>query len=167
MSHNDVSVECIYTTATHNVYYMIDGETEPYQTITDVPVGMEMFAYIDLPRKDGYMFNETWICTDASLVDDMGKYTMPDSDVYFWGRYAKDDDTMVMLGIEVYVDGNAESHYTIYTNKGETVTLPDILMNGYAKSYESDTLTVTNGTVTIPTGDDIYDVSLRINFTKS
>ena len=35
MPHNDVSVECIYTTATHNVYYMIDGETEPYQTITD------------------------------------------------------------------------------------------------------------------------------------
>ncbi len=35
-----------------------------------------------------------------------GRYTMPDRDVYFWGRFAKNDDTMVMLGVEVYVDGN-------------------------------------------------------------
>lgn len=167
MPHNDVNVECVYTTATHNVYYMIEGETQPYQIIKDIPVGKEMFAYIDLPHKDGYLFNETWICTDASLVNKEGKYTMPDSDVYFWGRYAKDDDTMVILGIEVYVDGNAETHYSLYTNKGETLTLPEIFMDGYTKSYESDTLTVTNGKVTIPTGDDIYDVSLLIKFTKS
>lgn len=55
----------------------------------------------------------------------------------------------------------------LYTNRGETVTLPDIFMDGYAKSYESDKLTVTNGNVTIPTGDDVFEVSLRINFTKS
>lgn len=55
----------------------------------------------------------------------------------------------------------------LYTNRGETVTLPDIFMDGYTKSYESDTLTVTNGNVTIPTGDDVFEVSLRINFTKS
>lgn len=166
MPHNDVNVECVYTTATHNVYYMIDGETEPYQTISDVPVGKAMFAYIDLPQKDGYLFNETWVCTDASLVDDTGNFAMPDSDVYFWGRYAKDDDTMIMLGIEVYVDGNVKTHYTIFANKGETVTLPDIFMDGYVKSYESDTLTVTNDKVTIPTGDDVFDVSLMIKFTK-
>lgn len=167
MPHNDVSVECVYTTATYNVYYMIDGEATPYMTITDVPAGKEMFAYIDLPRKEGYLFNETWICTDASLVNEEGKYTMPDRDVYFCGRFAKNDDTMVMLGIEVYVDGNPETHYTIYTNRGETVTLPDIFMDGYTKSYESDKLTVTNGNVTIPTGDDVFEVLLRINFTKS
>lgn len=167
MPHNDVSVECVYTTATYNVYYMIEGEATPYMTITDVPVGKEMFAYIDLPRKEGYMFNEMWICTDASLVNKEGMYTMPDRDVYLWCRYAKNDDTMVMLGIEVYVDGNPETHYTLYTNRGETVTLPDIFMDGYVKSYESDTLTVTNGNVTIPTGEDVFEVSLRINFTKS
>ena len=167
MPHNDVSVECVYTMATYNVYYMIDGEAAPYMTITDVPAGKEMFAYIDLPRKEGYLFNETWICMDASLVNKEGKYTMPDSDVYFWGRYAKNDDTMVMLSAEVYVDGNPETHYTLYTNRGETVTLPDIFMDGYTKSYESATLTVTNGNVTIPTGDDVFEVSLRINFTKS
>ncbi len=167
MPHNDVSVECVYTTATYNVYYMIEGETTPYMTITDVPVGKEMFAYIDLPRKEGYLFNETWICTDASLVNEEGKYTMPDRDVYFCGRFAKNDDTMVMLGIEVYVDGNPETHYTLYTNRGETVTLPDIFMDGYTKSYESDKLTITNGNVTIPTGDDVFEVLLRINFTKS
>lgn len=167
MPHNDVSVECVYTTATYNVYYMIDGEATPYMTITDVPVGKEMFAYIDLPRKEGYLFNETWICTDASLVSKEGTYKMPDRDVYFCGRFAKDDDTMVMLGIEVYVDGNPETHYTLYTNRGETVALPDIFMDGYTKSYESDTLTVTNGNVTIPTGEDVFEVSLRINFTKS
>lgn len=167
MPHNDVSVECVYTTATYNVYYMIDGEAKPYMTITDVPAGKEMFAYIDLPRKEGYLFNETWICTDVSLVNEEGKYTMPDRDVYFWGRFAKNDDTMVMLGIEVYADGNPETHYTLYTNRGETVTLPDIFMDGYAKSYESDKLTVTNGNVTIPTGEDVFEVSLRINFTKS
>lgn len=167
MPHNDVSVECVYTTATYNVYYMIDGETTPYMTITDVPAGKEMFAYIDPPRKEGYLFNETWICTDISLVNKEGRYTMPDRDVYFWGRFAKNDDTMVMLGVEVYVDGNPETHYMLYTNRGETVTLPDIFMDGYTKSYESDTLTVTNGNVTIPTGDDVFEVSLRINFTKS
>lgn len=167
MPHNDVSVECVYTTATYNVYYMIDGEATPYMTITDVPAGKEMFAYIDPPRKEGYLFNETWICTDVSLVNKEGRYTMPDRDVYFCGRFAKNDDTMVMLGVEVYVDGNPETHYTLYTNKGETVTLPDIFMDGYAKSYESDKLTVTNGNVTIPTGDDVFEVSLRINFTKS
>ena len=167
MPHNDVSVECVYTTATYNVYYMIDGEATPYMTITDVPVGKEMFAYIDLPRKEGYMFNERWICTDASLVNKEGMYTMPDRDVYLWCRYAKNDDTMVMLGIEVYVDGNPETHYTLYANRGETVTLPDIFMDGYTKSYESDTLTVTNGNVTIPTGDDVFEVLLRINFTKN
>ena len=74
---------------------------------------------------------------------------------------------MVMLGVEVYVDGNPETHYTLYTNRGETVTLPDIFMDGYAKSYESDKLTVINGNVTIPTGDDVFEVSLRINFNKS
>lgn len=167
MPHNDVSVECVYTTATYNVYYMIDGEATPYMTITDVPAGKEMFAYIDPPRKEGYLFNETWICTDASLVNKEGRYTMPDRDVYFCGRFAKNDDTMVMLGVEVYVDGNPETHYTLYTNKGETVTLPDIFMDGYTKSYESDKLTVTNGNVTIPTGDDVFEVSLRINFNKS
>ena len=167
MPHNDVSVECVYTTATYNVYYMIDGEVTPYMTITDVPAGKEMFAYIDPPRKEGYLFNETWICTDVSLVNKEGRYTMPDRDVYFCGRFAKNDDTMVMLGVEVYVDGNPETHYTLYTNKGETVTLPDIFMDGYTKSYESDKLTVTNGNVTIPTGDDVFEVSLRINFTKS
>lgn len=167
MPHNDVSVECVYTTATYNVYYMIDGEATPYMTITDVPAGKEMFAYIDPPRKEGYLFNETWICTDVSLVSKEGRYTMPDRDVYFCGRFAKNDDTMVMLGVEVYVDGNPETHYTLYTNRGETVTLPDIFMDGYAKSYESDKLTVTNGNVTIPTGDDVFEVSLRINFTKS
>lgn len=167
MPHNDVSVECVYTTATYNVYYMIDGEATPYMTITDVPVGKEMFAYIDLPRKEGYLFNETWICTDASLVNKEGKYTMPDRDVYFCGRFAKDDDTMIILSAEVYVDGNPETHYTLYTNRGETVALPDIFMDGYTKSYESDTLTVTNGNVTIPTGDDVFEVLLRINFTKS
>ena len=167
MPHNDVSVECVYTTATYNVYYMIDGEATPYMTITDVPAGKEMFAYIDPPRKEGYLFNETWICTDVSLVNKEGRYTMPDRDVYFCGRFAKNDDTMVMLGVEVYVDGNPETHYTLYTNKGETVTLPDIFMDGYAKSYESEKLTVTNGNVTIPTGDDVFEVSLRINFTKS
>ncbi len=167
MPHNDVSVECVYTTATYNVYYMIDGEATPYMTITDVPAGKEMFAYIDLPRKEGYLFNETWICTDVSLVNKEGRYTMPDRDVYFCGRFAKNDDTMVMLGVEVYVDGNPETHYTLYTNRGETVTLPDIFMDGYTKSYESDTLTVTNGNVTIPTGEDVFEVSLRINFTKS
>lgn len=167
MPHNDVSVECVYTTATYNVYYMIDGEATPYMTITDVPAGKEMFAYIDPPRKEGYLFNETWICTDVSLVNKEGRYTMPDRDVYFCGRFAKNDDTMVMLGVEVYVDGNPETHYTLYTNKGEIVTLPDIFMDGYAKSYESDKLTVTNGNVTIPTGDDVFEVSLRINFTKS
>ena len=167
MPHNDVSVECVYTTATYNVYYMIDGEATPYMTITDVPAGKEMFAYIDPPRKEGYLFNETWICTDASLVSKEGRYTMPDRDVYFCGRFAKNDDTMVMLGVEVYVDGNPETHYTLYTNKGETVTLPDIFMDGYTKSYESDKLTVTNGNVTIPTGDDVFEVSLRINFTKN
>ena len=167
MPHNDVSVECVYTTATYNVYYMIDGETTPYMTITDVPVGKEMFAYIDPPRKEGYLFNETWICTDVSLVNKEGRYTMPDRDVYFCGRFAKNDDTMVMLGVEVYVDGNPETHYMLYTNRGETVTLPDIFMDGYTKSYESDKLTVTNGNVTIPTGDDVFEVSLRINFTKS
>lgn len=166
MPHNDVSVECVYTTATYNVYYMIDGEATPYMTITDVPAGKEMFAYIDPPRKEGYLFNETWICTDVSLVNKEGRYTMPDRDVYFCGRFAKNDDTMVMLGVEVYVDGNPETHYTLYTNKGETVALPDIFMDGYAKSYESDKLTVTNGNVTIPTGDDVFEVSLRINFTK-
>lgn len=167
MPHNDVSVECVYTTATYNVYYMIYGEATPYMTITDVPAGKEMFAYIDPPRKEGYMFNERWICTDASLVSKEGTYTMPDRDVYLWGRFAKNDDTMVMLGVEVYVDGNPETHYMLYTNRGETVTLPDIFMDGYTKSYESDTLTVTNGNVTIPTGDDVFEVSLRINFTKS
>ena len=167
MPHNDVSVECVYTTATYNVYYMIDGEATPYMTITDVPAGKEMFAYIDLPRKEGYLFNETWICTDASLVSKEGTYKMPDRDVYFCGRFAKNDDTMVMLGVEVYVDGNPETHYTLYTNRGETVTLPDIFMDGYTKSYESATLTVTNGNVTIPTGEDVFEVSLRINFTKS
>lgn len=167
MPHNDVNVECVYTTATHNVYYMIDGEATPYRTITDVPAGKEMFAYIDLPRKEGYLFNETWICTDASLVSKEGTYKMPDRDVYFCGRFAKDDDTVVMLSAEVYVDGNPETHYTLYTNRGETVTLPDIFMDGYVKSYESDTLTVTNGNVTIPTGDDVFEVALRINFTKS
>ena len=167
MPHNDVSVECVYTMATYNVYYMIDGEATPYRTITDVPVGKEMFAYIDPPHKEGYLFNETWICMDASLVNKEGKYTMPDSDVYFWGRFAKNDDTMVMLGIVLYVDGNEENHYTVYTNRGETVTLPDIFMDGYTKSYESDTLTVTNGNVTIPTGDDVFEVSLAIKFTKS
>lgn len=167
MPHNDVSVECVYTTATYNVYYMIDGEATPYMTITDVPAGKEMFAYIDPPRKEGYLFNETWICTDVSLVNKEGRYTMPDRDVYFCGRFAKNDDTMVMLGVEVYVDGNPETHYTLYTNKGETVTLPDIFMDGYAKSYESEKLTVTNGNVTIPTGDDVFEVSLRINFNKS
>lgn len=167
MPHNDVSVECVYTTATYNVYYMIDGEATPYMTITDVPVGKEMFAYIDLPRKEGYLFNETWICTDASLVNKEGKYTMPDRDVYFCGRFAKNDDTMIILSAEVYVDGNPETHYTLYTNRGETVTLPDIFMDGYTKSYESDTLTVTNGNVTIPTGDDVFEVLLRINFTKN
>lgn len=167
MPHNDVSVECVYTTATYNVYYMIDGEATPYMTITDVPAGKEMFAYIDPPRKEGYLFNETWICTDVSLVNKEGRYTMPDRDVYFCGRFAKNDDTMVMLGVEVYVDGNPETHYTLYTNRGKTVTLPDIFMDGYAKSYESDKLTVTNGNVTIPTGDDVFEVSLRINFTKS
>lgn len=167
MPHNDVSVECVYTTATYNVYYMIDGEATPYMTITDVPAGKEMFAYIDPPRKEGYLFNETWICTDVSLVNKEGRYTMPDRDVYFCGRFAKNDDTMVMLGVEVYVDGNPETHYTLYTNRGETVTLPDIFMDGYTKSYESATLTVTNGNVTIPTGDDVFEVSLRINFTKS
>ena len=167
MPHNDVSVECVYTMATYNVYYMIDGEATPHMTITDVPVGKEMFAYIDLPRKEGYLFNETWICMDASLVNKEGKYTMPDSDVYFWGRFAKNDDTMVMLSVEVYVDGNPETHYTLYTNRGETVTLPDIFMDGYTKSYESATLTVTNGNVTIPTGDDVFEVSLAIKFTKS
>ena len=167
MPHNDVSVECVYTMATYNVYYMIDGEAAPYMTITDVPAGKEMFAYIDLPRKEGYLFNETWICMDASLVNKEGKYTMPDSDVYFWGRYAKNDDTMVMLSAEVYVDGNPETHYTLYTNRGETVTLPDIFMDGYTKSYESATLTVTNGNVTIPTGDDVFEVSLAIKFTKN
>ena len=167
MPHNDVSVECVYTTATYNVYYMIDGEATPYMTITDVPVGKEMFAYIDLPRKEGYLFNETWICTDASLVNKEGKYTMPDRDVYFWGRFAKNDDTMIILSAEVYVDGNPETHYTLYTNRGETVTLPDIFMDGYTKSYESDTLTVTNGNVTIPTSDDVFEVLLRINFTKN
>lgn len=167
MPHNDVSVECVYTTATYNVYYMIDGEATPYMTITDVPAGKEMFAYIDPPRKEGYLFNETWICTDASLVNKEGTYTMPDRDVYLWGRFAKNDDTMVMLGVEVYVDGNPETHYMLYTNRGETVTLPDIFMDGYTKSYESDKLTVTNGNVTIPTGDDVFEVSLRINFTKS
>ncbi|MFR4023778.1 MAG: hypothetical protein ACLTZI_12920 [[Eubacterium] siraeum] len=99
--------------------------------------------------REGYLFNETWICTDVSLVNKEGRYTMPDRDVYFCGRFAKNDDTMVMLGVEVYVDGNPETHYTLYTNKGETVTLPDIFMDGYAKSYESDKLTVTNGNVTI------------------
>lgn len=167
MPHNDVSVECVYTTATYNVYYMIEGEATPYMTITDVPAGKEMFAYIDLPRKEGYLFNETWICTDASLVSKEGTYKMPDRDVYFWGRFAKNDDTVVMLSAEVYVDGNPETHYTLYTNRGETVTLPDIFMDGYAKSYESDKLTVTNGNVTIPTGEDVFEVSLRINFTKS
>ena len=167
MPHNDVSVECVYTTATYNVYYMIDGEATPYMTITDVPVGKEMFAYIDLPRKEGYLFNETWICTDASLVSKEGTYKMPDRDVYFCGRFAKDDDTVVMLSAEVYVDGNPETHYTLYTNRGETVTLPDIFMDGYTKSYESDKLTVTNGNVTIPTSEDVFEVSLRINFTKS
>lgn len=167
MPHNDVSVECVYTTATYNVYYMIDGEATPYMTITDVPAGKEMFAYIDPPRKEGYLFNETWICTDASLVNKEGRYKMPDRDVYFCGRFAKNDDTMVMLGVEVYVDGNAETHYTLYTNRGETVTLPDIFMDGYTKAYESDTLTVTNGNVTIPTGDDVFEVSLAIKFTKS
>ncbi len=167
MPHNDVSVECVYTTATYNVYYMIDGEATPYMTITDVPAGKEMFAYIDLPRKEGYLFNETWICTDASLVNKEGKYTMPDRDVYFWGRFAKNDDTMIILSAEVYVDGNPETHYTLYTNRGETVTLPDIFMDGYTKSYESDTLTVTNGNVAIPTGDDVFEVLLRINFTKN
>ena len=167
MPHNDVSVECVYTTATYNVYYMIEGEATPYMTITDVPAGKEMFAYIDLPRKEGYLFNETWICTDVSLVNKEGRYTMPDRDVYFCGRFAKNDDTMVMLGVEVYVDGNPETHYTLYANRGETVTLPDIFMDGYVKSYESDTLTVTNGNVTIPTSDDVFEVSLRINFTKS
>ena len=167
MPHNDVSVECVYTTATYNVYYMIDGEATPYMTITDVPAGKEMFAYIDPPRKEGYLFNETWICTDVSLVNKEGRYTMPDRDVYFCGRFAKNDDTMVMLGVEVYVDGNPETHYTLYTNRGETVTLPDIFMDGYTKSYESDKLTITNGNVTIPTGDDVFEVSLRINFTKS
>lgn len=167
MPHNDVSVECVYTTATYNVYYMIDGEATPYMTITDVPVGKEMFAYIDLPRKEGYLFNETWICTDASLVNKEGKYTMPDRDVYFCGRFAKNDDTMIILSAEVYVDGNPETHYTLYTNRGETVALPDIFMDGYTKSYESDTLTVTNGNVTIPTSDDVFEVLLRINFTKN
>ena len=167
MPHNDVSVECVYTTATYNVYYMIDGEATPYRTITDVPVGKEMFAYIDLPRKEGYLFNEKWICTDASLVNKEGRYTMPDRDVYFCGRFAKNDDTMVMLGIEVYVDGNPETRYMLYTNRGETVTLPDIFMDGYTKSYESAALTVTNGNVTIPTGDDVFEVSLAIKFTKS
>lgn len=167
MPHNDVSVECVYTTATYNVYYMIDGEATPYMTITDVPAGKEMFAYIDPPRKEGYLFNETWICTDVSLVNKEGRYTMPDRDVYFCGRFAKNDDTMVMFGVEVYVDGNPETHYTLYTNRGETVTLPDIFMDGYTKSYESDKLTITNGNVTIPTGDDVFEVSLRINFTKS
>lgn len=167
MPHNDVNVECVYTTATYNVYYMIDGEATPYMTITDVPAGKEMFAYIDPPRKEGYLFNETWICTDVSLVNKEGRYTMPDRDVYFCGRFAKNDDTMVMLGVEVYVDGNPETHYMLYTNRGETVTLPDIFMDGYTKSYERDKLTVTNGNVTIPTGDDVFEVSLRINFTKS
>lgn len=74
---------------------------------------------------------------------------------------------MIILSAEVYVDGNPETHYTLYTNRGETVTLPDIFMDGYTKSYESDTLTVTNGNVAIPTSDDVFEVLLRINFTKN
>ncbi len=168
MPHNDVSVECVYTTATHNVYYIIEGETEPYYTITNVPVGKDMFAYIDLPRKDGYMFNEIWVClTDVMLTDNEGNYIMPDSDVYFWGRYATDDDSVIPLGIEVIIDNQPEEHYTLFVNKGETVTLPDIKHEGYTLSYESDTLTVIDGKVTIPTGEDVYDVNLTAKFTTS
>ena len=170
MPHNDVNVECVYTTATHNVYYMIDGETEPYHTIRDVPVGKQMSLYDvgDLPSKDGYLFNEIWVClTDVMLTDKEDNYMMPDSDVYFWGRYAKDDDSVIALGIEVVVDDQPEKYYTLYVNKGETVTLPDIKHEGYTLSYESDTLTVIDGKVTIPTGEDVYDVNLIAKFTKS
>lgn len=166
MPHNDVSVECIYTTATHNIYYIIDGETEPYCTISDVPVGKEMFSYIDLPQKDGYMFNETWIClTDISLVNKEGIYTMPDSDVYFWGRYCEDTENTIILGIEISIDGVTDNYYSLFVNKGEIITLPDIKRNGYTLSYESETLTVTGGKVRIP-DDGTDEITLTAKFTK-
>ncbi len=166
MPHNDVSVECIYTTATHNIYYIIDGETEPYCTISDVPVGKEMFSYIDLPQKDGYMFNETWIClTDISLVNKEGIYTMPDSDVYFWGRYCEDTENTIILGIEISIDGVTDNYYSLFVNKGEIITLPDIKRNGYTLSYESETLTVTDGKVRIP-DDGTDEITLTAKFTK-
>lgn len=65
---------------------------------------------------------------------------------------------------------SGEGFRMLYDRRGTFIRYEQpysIFMDGYAKSYESDKLTVTNGKVTIPTGDDVFEVSLRINFTKS
>ena len=59
MPHNDVSVECVYTTATYNVYYMIDGEATPYMTITDVPAAVS-YTHLDVYKRQ--IWSRSW-CT--------------------------------------------------------------------------------------------------------
>lgn len=152
MPAKDITINGYYTQNTHNIYFIVEGEEEPYKTIKDIAVGygiIEGDIRPELKEEDkaaGKKF-AGWVSFETGK-DKEGAYKMPDHDVYYYTRWVSEESTDISVNIvfsigdptKEFVEGENEPTTLgwwdgIYLKKDDVLQLPDYQMEGYTLKW--------------------------------
>lgn len=146
MPAQDITINGYYTQKVHNIYFIVEGEKEPYKVIENQAVGTKI-RYGDiapeLKAEDaaaGKAFLG-WAVFGAER-DKEGSYEMPDHDVYYYTRWASEKNTDLSVYIDFRMgDPHEEGSMdfgrwaAIHLDKGEILQLPNYQLDGYTLNW--------------------------------
>ena len=139
----------------------------------DIPAGQQfIFAnyYPDVP--EGKQFTG-WITGNVDLNKE-GSFTMPDSDVYFYGKFVDSGSVTVEICTKRDMSMFGETgdpdlymrSWTLYGEPGDEVELPALEREGYELTWQlqegsEEQFTITNGKLKI--ADSAEDTYVSVN----
>lgn len=170
----DFTVTGKYTQNVHNVYFIINGQELTEQTMKDIPAGQENLRTndfsVDIP--EGKEFTG-WITGNVELNKE-GSFTMPDSDVYFYGKFVDRGSVTIEICTKRDMSMFGETgdpdlymrSWTLYGEPGDEVELPALEREGYELTWQlqeglENQFTITNGKLKIAA--DAADTYVSVN----
>lgn len=174
----DFTVTGKYTQNFYNVHYILDGKELTDQMMKDIPAGQQfIFAnyYPDVP--EGKQFTG-WITGDVEQGIE-GDFTMPDSDVYFYGKFVDRGSVTIEICTKRDMSMFGETgdpdlymrSWTLYGEPGDEVELPALECEGYELTWQlqeglEEQFTITNGKLKIAADAEDTYVSVNAVFKK-
>lgn len=146
MPAQDITINGYYTQKVHNIYFIVEGEKEPYKVIENQAVGTKI-RYGDIApelKAEDVAAGKSFLGWAVFGVerDKEGSYEMPDHDVYYYTRWASEKNTDLSVYIDFWMgDPHEEGSMdlgrwaAIHLDKGEILQLPNYQLDGYTLNW--------------------------------